>query len=246
LGLVPGDAVLSILLGDQLVPADRSIAELATILGHEFKRPELLERAVTHASAALETGESYQRLEFLGDRVLGLVMVDLLMRRFPDEAEGPLAKRLGRLADRDSLASIARSLSLADWIRVGEDGQTASITASDSVMADVLEAVLGAIYRDGGLEAARTAIEPLWAPLVAEQDTPPIDSKTELQEWVQARSLPLPNYQVVERTGPDHVPVFTVEVTVSGLTAARASAGSKRVAEQDAARALLAIIEADR
>jgi ribonuclease-3 len=95
------------------------------------------------------------------------------------------------------------------------------------------------------LEAARTAIEPLWAPLVAGQDTPPIDSKTELQEWVQGRSLPLPNYQVVERTGPDHVPVFTVEVTVSGLIAARASAGSKRAAEQDAARALLAIIEAD-
>ena len=112
-------------------------------------------------------------------------------------------------------------------------------------VADALEAVIGAIYHDGGLEAARTAIEPLWAPLVAEQDTPPIDSKTALQEWAQGKSLALPDYRVVERTGPDHVPVFTVEVTVSGLTAARASAGSKRVAEQDAARALLAIIEAD-
>jgi ribonuclease III len=227
------------------VAAGRPIAELANILGHEFNRPEILERAVTHASAALEADQSYQRLEFLGDRVLGLVMVDLLMRRFPNEPEGALAKRLGRLADRESLASIARSIALADWIRVGEIGQAASITASDSVMADALEAVIGAIYHDGGLEAARTAIEPLWAPLVAEQDTPPIDSKTALQEWAQGKSLALPDYRVVERTGPDHVPVFTVEVTVSGLTAARASAGSKRVAEQDAARALLAIIEAD-
>jgi ribonuclease-3 len=225
------------------VTADRPIAELAHIIGHDFNRPEILERAVTHASAALEAGESYQRLEFLGDRVLGLVMVDLLMRQFPYEPEGALAKRLGRLVDRESLASIARSISLADWVRVGEIGQAASITASDSVMADALEAVIGAIYHDGGLEAARTAIEPMWAPLVAEQDTPPIDSKTALQEWAQGNSLPLPDYRVVERKGPDHVPVFTVEVTVSGLTGARASAGSKRAAEQEAAMVLLAEIE---
>ncbi len=223
----------------------RPIAELAFVLGYEFNRPELLERAVTHASAAPEAGESYQRLEFLGDRVLGLVVVDLLMRQFPDEPEGALAKRLGRLADRESLSSIARSLALAGWIRVGEEGQAESITGSDSVVADVLEAVIGAIYRDGGLEAARKIVERLWAPLVAGQDAPPVDSKTALQEWVQGKSMPLPDYRVVERTGPDHVPVFTVEVTVDGHCSARASAGSKRAAEQDAARSLLASIERD-
>ena len=224
---------------------ERPIAELAAIFGHDFERPEILQRAVTHASAAIEAGESYQRLEFLGDRVLGLVLVDLLMRRFPDEAEGPLARRFGRLADRESLASIARSLSLAEWIRVAEGGQASSIAGNDSVMADALEAVIGAVYRDGGLEAARSMIEPLWTPLIAGQEAPPIDAKTALQEWAQGKSLSLPDYRVVSRTGPDHAPVFTVDVAVEGYPAARASAGSKRVAEQDAASALLAVIEAE-
>lgn len=227
------------------MPTDRPIAELAAILGHDFGRPEILQRAVTHASAAIGAGESYQRLEFLGDRVLGLVLVDLLMRRFPDEPEGPLARRFGRLADRTSLALIARSLSLAEWIRVVDGGKETSIAENDSVMADALEAVIGAVYRDGGLDAARTMIEPLWAPLIEGQDAPPVDSKTALQEWAQGKSLSLPAYRVISRTGPDHAPVFTVEVAVEGYPAERASAGSKRVAEQDAAASLLSAIEAE-
>lgn len=221
------------------MPAGRPITELTEALGYDFDRPDILERALTHASAASQAGESYQRLEFLGDRVLGLVLVDFLMRQFPDEAEGHLAKRLARLADRHTLAGIARTLSLADWIRVADGGQSASVAENDSVMADVLEAVFGAVYRDGGLQAARAVIEPLWTPIAVREEAPPVDAKTALQEWAQSRALPLPQYSVVSRTGPDHSPIFTVEASVRGHDPVQAEGGSKRAAEQAAAAALL-------
>ncbi len=223
------------------MPADRPIEELAVRIDHAFARTEILERAVTHPSSAA-AGENNQRLEFLGDRVLGLVLADLLIRTYPDEPEGDLAKRLGALADGRTLAGIADEIALAEWIRVGDGEQGADIAGSRAVLADALEAVIGAVYLDGGLESARGVIERLWQRSLSGQARPPIDSKTALQEWVQARSLPLPGYAVVERTGPDHAPVFTVEVNVSGLAPARASGGSKRAAEQKAAREMLDMI----
>lgn len=217
----------------------RARDDLARILGHDFTRPELLEVALTHVSAAARAAESYERLEFLGDRVLGLVIADLLMRRHPEETEGDLARRLAGLVARDSLAEIADTLELGAWLRLSAGEQTAGIRDNRSVLADVMEAVIGAVYRDGGLGAAAPLIERLWGPL-AERDTrPPTDAKTALQEIVQARGSALPHYRVLEKMGPDHQPVFTVEVTVEGEVPARGEGSSKRAAEQAAAEALL-------
>jgi ribonuclease-3 len=227
------------------MPGDRALEELAARIGHDFARIDLLERAVTHSSFGV-TGNNNQRLEFLGDRVLGLVLADCLINRFPDEPEGDLAKRLGSLADGRTLATIAGEIELSDWLRTGEGDQASDIASSQAVLADALEAVIGAVYLDGELGAARGLVERLWERSLSEQSCPPVDSKTALQEWVQARSQPLPEYNVVSRTGPDHAPEFTVEVSVSGLTPARASSGSKRSAEQKAAAAMLDAIDIDR
>lgn len=217
----------------------RPLGDLTRVLSHRLQCAELLETALTHSSAAASADRSYERLEFLGDRVLGLVVADLLMRRYPNENEGDLARRLSGLVDRDSLADVARALDLGDFIRLSPGEAEAGIRQNTSVLSDVMESVIGAIYTDGGLEAARPVIERLWAPL-AERDTkPPTDSKTALQEWVQARGAGLPQYRVVERTGLDHRPVFSVEVMIDGMSPERGQGSSKRVAEQAAAEAML-------
>jgi ribonuclease III len=221
----------------------RSPDELARIIGHDFTRPELLEVALTHVSAAATAADSYERLEFLGDRVLGLVIADLLMRRHPDEKEGDLARRLAGLVARDSLVEIADAIGLGSWLRLSAGEHAAGMRDNRSVLADVMEAVIGAVYRDGGLEAAAPLVERLWAPLEARDETPPTDAKTALQELVQARGGVLPQYRVLEKMGPDHQPVFSVEVTVEGAVPARGEGTSKRAAEQAAAEALLHILQ---
>ena len=198
--------------------------ELARKIGHEFARPELLEIALTHVSAAASAAESYERLEFLGDRVLGLVIADLLMRRHPEEKEGDLARRLAGLVARDGLVEIADTLDLGAWLRLSAGEHAAGMRDNRSVLADVMEAVIGAVYRDGGLAAAAPLIERLWAPL-AERDIRP------------------PHYRVLEKTGPDHQPVFIVEVTVDGAVPVRGEGSSKRAAEQAAAEGLLPILK---
>jgi ribonuclease-3 len=217
-------------------PSRRTI-ELEIALGHEFARESLIIEALTHASASSTKGYSYERLEFLGDRVLGLVMAELLIRRFPTEPEGDLARRHAVLVSRDSLVAVARDLDLARYLNVQPSTQPERIP--DSILADACEAVLGAVYLDADLATAALLIERLWRPRLDFDLPPPRDAKTELQEWVQARGLPLPVYRTVATVGPSHDPAFTVEAVVEGLMPQRAIARSKRAAEQEAARALL-------
>lgn len=215
---------------------------LGAILGHVFDRPALLATALTHPSAVRDgSAASYERLEFLGDRVFGLVVADMLMRGFPDENEGDLARRLALLVSRDSLAVVARMLDLGRFLRMTSGETNAGTRDSASVLADSLEAVFGALYRDGGLDAAAPVIERLWTPLIAATPEPPVDSKSALQELVQSRGWPLPVYRTVAESGPPHRPVFTVEVEVRNMAPATGSGGSKRIAEQAAALEMLAL-----
>ena len=178
--------------------------------------------------------KSNERLEFLGDRVLGLVVCDFLMRSYPVEDEGALSRRLSGLVDRDTLSSVASSIELENYIIHG--GGT---SLNGSIKADVMEAIFGAIYCDGGLEQARYIIEKLICTLADEVKFPPTDSKTALQEWAQGEKLGLPYYKEVARSGPDHQPVFSVEVFVEGWTTCLGEGSSKRSAEQAAAAMML-------
>jgi ribonuclease-3 len=215
-----------------------SHADLEADLAHRFNDSTLLEAALTHASAA-SAASTYERLEFLGDRVLGLLIADFLMRRHPDEKEGDLARRFAALVDRNSLAEIAEQLNMGAYLRLSTGEEAAGIRHNSSVLADVMEAVIGAIYRDGGLEAAKSIVERLWLPLADRDLEPPMDVKTELQELVQRKGGALPLYREISRSGPDHQPVFTVEVAVDGAAPARGQGASKRAAERVAAGALL-------
>ena len=211
---------------------------LEDILDYRFRNPRLIERALTHTSVRQsKTDPSYERLEFLGDRVLGLLVAELLMQRFPQSVEGKLAARLAALASGRTLADVARSIGLDDHVQVGQGETAAGTHQRGSVLADCLEAVIGAVYRDGGLDEARRLVWRLWEPLIDEVE--PRVAKTELQEWAQGHGLPLPVYEVVKREGPAHKPVFTVELTVSGRDPIRASGESKREAEQEAAALML-------
>jgi len=217
---------------------DDPLQTLETALAYAFTRRDLLEEALTHASASEQSGQaSLERLEFLGDRVLGLVIAELLLDRFPNENEGQIAPRHGTMVSHVSLVQIANRLSLGDYIRVQPGVGNVAGELPASILEDAMEAVIGAIYRDGGLEAARNMIESRWTSLLTA--APPRDAKTELQEWVQARGLPLPEYRTVALEGPAHMPVFTVEVMVRGIAPECAEGRSKRVAERAAARILL-------
>ena len=231
--------------------------EAARLIGHDFARPELLAEALTHPSALppLPRGRrrtrrdppprNYERLEFLGDRVLGLVVADMLWRRFADEPEGHLTRRLTSLVRRDALARVAATIGLGAHLHLSPAEAAAGAARNPGILADVLEAVIAAIYLDGGFAAAFAFVERFWQPLIAEMAGPPRDPKTTLQEWVQARALPLPAYELVASSGPDHALQFTVAVRVAGLPEASATASSKRAAETGAAAALLARLAAD-
>lgn len=235
-----------------LLPATpASEDDLARLLGHQFTRPELLAEALTHPSAlpAWKQGRrrlrrdapprNYERLEFLGDRVLGLVIADLLWRRFEHESEGHLTQRLTHLVRRDALARVAATIGLDRHLRMSPSEAAAGAARNPGILADVLEAVIAAVYLDGGFAAASAFIERFWAPLIAEMEAPPRDPKTTLQEWAQGRGLPLPEYRLVATSGKDHAPQFTVAVRVAGCDEASAIASSKRAAEAAAAAALL-------
>jgi ribonuclease-3 len=211
------------------------------ILGHSFARPGLLREAMTHRSAVRpggRGGNSNERLEFIGDRVLGLLMAEWLIDRFPREQEGELGRRLALLVSQPVLAEVAETIGLGDVLTVSPGEARAGVRRRATVLADALEAALGALYLDAGLDRARAFIRRAWGAVMTAQTEPPKDAKTTLQEWVQARGLGLPAYQVTMRTGPPHAPVF--EVTVSaGAFSGTGTAGSKRAAEQLAAEALL-------
>jgi ribonuclease-3 len=212
-----------------------------TILGHDFTRPDLLREALTHRSALQGRGRrrgSNERLEFIGDRVLGLLMAEWLAERFPYEQEGDLGRRLAYLVSQPVLASVAEAVGLGADLAVAPGEARAGVKRRGTVLADALEAALGALYLDGGLEVARGFVRKAWGEPMAAQVDPPKDAKTTLQEWAQKRGRELPVYTVTNRFGPPHAPEFVVTVTV-GDAQGLGTAGSKRAAEQLAAEALL-------
>jgi ribonuclease III len=228
--------------------------DFARMLGHDFARPELLGEALTHPSALIPerrqnrrskpARRGYDRLEFLGDRVLGLVVADLLWRRFADEPEGLLTRRLTQLVRRETLTRVARSIGLGRHLVLSRAEAAAGAAANPGILADACEAVIAAIYLDGGFAAAAGFVCRLWEPLIGETEAPPRDPKTALQEWAQARGLGLPVYELVATSGPDHAPRFTVTARMAGADAATAAASSKRAAEAGAAALLLARLAA--
>ncbi len=217
--------------------------DLETRLGHRFNDRELLSRALTHPSSNSDTARNNQRLEFLGDRVLSLIIADMLIARFPDSTEGDLAPRLNALVRRDAIAGVAREIGLAGCVIMAAGEQASGGRDKPAILADACEALIAALYLDGGLEAARNFIQNLWGPLLGQMTTAPADAKSALQEWTQARKLGIPAYRIVSREGPDHAPQFIIEVAVTGLPAVSGSGASKREAEQQAASMMLESIK---
>jgi ribonuclease III len=212
------------------------------LLGHRFSRPKLLAEALTHRSAAGAKGVgSNERLEFIGDRVLGLIVAEWLIERFPEEQEGMLGPRLAALVSKPALAAIAEANGLAALLSVAPGEAKRGVRSQATVLADALEAMIGALYLDAGLAAARDFIRRVMGDVVDRQFIPPKDPKTALQEWVLKRALPLPAYVVEEMSGPSHAPKFVIAVGV-GDAVGRGEAGSKRAAEQAAALALLGVL----
>ena len=212
-------------------------------IGHQFREPDLLMRAVTHASISSLTRPDNQRLEFLGDRVLGLAMAEALLRADPQASEGQLAPRYNALVRKETCADVAREIGLGDVLKLGRSEMMSGGRRKDALLGDALEAVIAAVYMDAGFEAAQAVVLGLWGDRIAAVEADSRDAKTALQDWAQARGLPPPVYMEQGRTGPDHQPVFTVEVRLENGAVERAAAGTKRQAEQAAAKALLARME---
>jgi len=212
-------------------------------LGHSFQRPELLVRALTHPSIATPARPDNQRLEFLGDRVLGLVMAEALLMADKAASEGQLAPRFNALVRKETCAEVARELGLGDVLRLGRSEMLSGGRRKDALLGDAMEAVIAAVYRDAGFEAAKALVLRLWGDRVGRVKADARDPKTALQEWAQARGLPPPSYIELSREGPPHQPVFTIAARLSTGEQDQATAGSKRQAEQAAARALLARME---
>jgi ribonuclease-3 len=225
---------------------DALLADLETRIGHAFRSRDLLEAAVTHRSWANEAGGAshYERMEFLGDAVLGLAAADWLFQRFASRAEGELSLRKSMLVSESALARYAETLGLGAALRLGAGEDRSGGRAKTSLLADVVEALFGAVYLDGGFEAARAVVRQyLESASEAPLEQPAMDPKTRLQEEVQARGWPLPAYAVIEESGPDHEKVFTVEVRVRGELAGRGIGRTKKGAEQAAAGGALGQLE---
>jgi ribonuclease III len=222
-------AAVTLLLGDRL--------------GHSFARAELLTQALTHPSIVQgrqpRSSTPYERLEFLGDRVLGLVVADMLFQRFPHEPEGALARRHTALVRRDTLAKVAADLGLPACLAMSKGEEEAGGRANPATLADACEAVIGALFADGGFDVAARFVRERWQPLMDETLAPPKDAKTALQEWAQGLAKPLPTYRVLGMEGPPHEPIFLISVEVEGMEPMTGRGPSKRVAEQSAAAALL-------
>lgn len=218
-----------------------ALAEIQKHLGHTFSDQKRLEKALTHSSAG--GTYNYERMEFLGDRVVGLVLATALFKIFPDEREGDLAKRHAALVQGKTLAKIAREIGLGDLMQLSDAERAAGGAENDNILADGLEALIGALFLDAGYDACRDAIERLWGDRVKIMRRPPQDPKTALQEWAQARSLSLPTYELLGRSGPDHAPIFEIRVKVGDYPPWAAKGTSRRAAEKLAAAMLLAHLE---
>jgi len=221
--------------------ASESLEAFAARLGHRFANPGLLEQALTHRSAAdpkRSQLDSNERLEFLGDRVLALLMSEWLTERFPEEREGDMGKRLASLVARDALAKVAEALGLRGMLRVPESEGRAGLRERANVLADAVEALLGAIYLDAGLPPARALVRREWERMMGADPRPPVSAKSRLQEWTLGRALGLPEYHLVSTSGPSHQPFFVVSVLAAGREA-EGMGESKRAAEQAAAETWL-------
>jgi ribonuclease-3 len=228
--------------GSEKAAAKAAVAAIEVRIGHSFADPSLLATAFTHVSAlksSKKRGDSYQRLEFLGDHVLGLIVSDMLYRAFPSADEGELSKRLADLVRKESCADVAKSLGLLDDIKLGAVGAGAGARLRKSVLGDVCEAVIGAVFLDGGYQAAAGFVERNWTERMHKPRRPLRDPKTVLQEWAQGKGLPTPVYREVERTGPHHDPQFRVAVDLPGMAPAEGIGGSKRAAEKVAASVMI-------
>lgn len=214
------------------------LSELESRIGYAFTDRGILDQALTHASLQKKSYDN-ERLEFLGDRVLGLAVAGMLYKAYPDEDEGKLAKRHTALVQQMALVMIANKLALGGFIHLSAGEVRAGGQQNETILADAVEALLGAIYLDGGYQAAEKFVTEAWRELLNGQMAPPEDPKTRLQEWVQQRGLPLPAYKVIGKSGSDHAPMFEIEVSVVSFGAATASASSKRAAEKEAAARML-------
>jgi ribonuclease III len=209
---------------------------LETTLGHRPKQAALFVRALTHSSAG---EDHYERLEFLGDRVLGVVIARWLYELFPDEPEGKLSRRLNALVSGETCAEIARELEIGSQVKLGKQARDDGAADSDNVLGDVVEALIGALYLEAGLEAATDFIRRAWGDRVSTRDRAPKHPKSALQEWAAANEKKPPSYQLTGRSGPHHAPRFVVEVEIKGVGTASAEGLSKQEAETEAAKTLL-------
>ena len=214
-------------------------------IGYHFSQPELLIRAVTHASMSSANRDDNQRLEFLGDRVLGLVMAEALLSLDTRATEGQLAPRFNALVRKETCADVARDIDMGAVLKLGRSEMLSGGRRKQALLGDAIEAIIAAVYLDGGFDAAKAMILRLWGKRTQTVKQDARDAKTALQEWAQARGHPPPSYTQTDRQGPDHAPVFTIEVTVGSGEAAIATAPSKRQAEQAAAKTLLAQLESN-
>ena len=232
------------------LPRARRHKDLEKALGYKFRDQDLLSAALTHASVRTDSPErtDNERLEFLGDRVLGLAIADWLNATFPDESEGRLARRFNQLVCRGACAEVARAIDLGESLILSASEAESGGRDKETILADAMEAVLGAVFREAGFDVAQALVQRLWSAQLAALPEPTerpgrkglADAKTRLQEWAQSQGLALPRYREIGRQGPDHAPHFTTEVTVEGHSPARGTGASKKSAEQAAAAALLA------
>jgi ribonuclease-3 len=195
--------------------------------------------ALTHSSALHQRSKNYERLEFLGDRLLGLIISEHLLTAFPDANEGELSRRLNQLVRKETCAQIAQTLSLGDYAFLSPAESAAGGRKREGLLADMMEAVIAAIYRTEGYTRITKFVLALWTPKIKENSTDIVDAKSALQEWAQARDLPLPDYSILDRAGPDHKPIFTIQVALSTGETATGCGTSRRIAEQAAAADLL-------
>ena len=223
-------------------PAD-VLDSVEASIGHAFSDRNLLIQALSHVSAvnAERRIASYQRLEFLGDRVLGLAVSAMIFEAFPTANEGEMSRRLASLVRRETCADVGLAWGLSPAVRLGDSEAKSGGRAKPAILADVCEAVIGAVYRDGGFSAASDVIRAAWTPRMLETARPLQDPKTALQEWAQSLGKPMPAYREMGRRGPAHRPEFTIEVGVDGVGAAEGTGSSKRLAEQAAAEAFMAL-----
>lgn len=226
--------------------ADKNrLADLQSRLGHQFGRPELLQQALTHASVGSGTGLNNERMEFLGDRVLALLIADLLLEHYPDADEGDLAQRLNALVRRETCTAVAADLQLGICLNLSAAETATGGRDKPAILGDACEALIGALYLDGGMAAARHFVETFWTPRLAGLSAVPADAKSALQEWSLARKLGTPVYTVISRAGPDHAPLFEIEVSLPGQPSQSGAGASKRDAEREAALAMLRAVRND-